>query len=79
MTKSDSITSEIVLTVLSGEERGRIIVLSAPSPRVIGRGENTDVKLSADDSGMSGRHIQIERHADGWRMSAVGGRRIHLV
>src|SRR5579862_7857101 len=73
MIRSDSIPSEIVLTVLSGEEKGRIIVLSAQSPQVVGRGENADVKLSPDDPCISRRHIQIERCAGGWRMSAIGG------
>ena len=72
MIRSDSIPSEIVLTVLSGEEKGRIIVLSAPSPQVVGRGENADVKLSPDDPCMNRRHIQIEKVR--WWMADVSHR-----
>ncbi len=72
MMKSDLIASEIVLTVLSGEEKGRIILLTAPLPQVVGRGEDADVKLCPDDRCMSRRHVRIEHFADEWRISAVG-------
>jgi len=71
--KHDAGTEEIVLTVLSGDERGRIVVRDARSPFVLGRGEGADVLLSASDPCLRRRHVQIERCVAGWQMVALAG------
>ena len=79
MIRSESIASEIVLTVLSGEEKGRIIVLGAPSPQVVGRGETADVKLSPDDPRMIAAIYRSKNALMGGGCQPSGDRGIHPV
>jgi eukaryotic-like serine/threonine-protein kinase len=62
---------DLVLTILTGDERGRIIVAGERAPLVVGRGEEADILLSAKDKYMGRKDISLERCPAGWQLVAI--------
>src|SRR5688572_514557 len=60
--------SPVVLTILNGDERGRVVVVATDSRVVLGRGEDADIQLSPADARLSRRHARLEPSAAGWRL-----------
>jgi serine/threonine-protein kinase len=60
----------IVLTVLNGDEKGRILITDR-SPQILGRGEDADIQLSAGDEKMRRRHVVLKRSSGSWELSEI--------
>jgi serine/threonine protein kinase len=63
--------SPIILAVLNGAERGRIIVLDGSSPAVLGRGEDADVQLSPADEHMGRRQALLAPSGGEWSLAHI--------
>ena len=59
---------QIALTVISGDEKGRIVLCDPKSRLIIGRGEDADVQLSPSDPSVSRKHVCLEFTPAGWEV-----------
>lgn len=71
MSNSDCPNQRILLTVLNGDEKGRIEIAGPDSPLVLGRGEDAQIKLSARDQAIRRRHAYLRRYSTGWELEEI--------
>ncbi|MGA2721486.1 MAG: FHA domain-containing serine/threonine-protein kinase [Bryobacteraceae bacterium] len=64
-------SQNILLTILNGDEKGRIVIAGPDSPVVVGRGEDAHIKLSARDQLVRRKHAYLRRTAPGWELAEI--------
>ena len=68
---SQCMNSNILLTILNGDEKGRIVIAGPDSPVVLGRGEDAHIKLSARDQLVRRKHACLRRNSTGWELAEI--------
>jgi serine/threonine protein kinase len=61
----------MLLTVLRGDERGRIIVVSSRTTPVLGRGEDADIWLSPKDYKIRRTHVRLDHRGAAWVLREI--------
>src|ERR1035437_3950825 len=68
---SECLNQNILLTILNGDEKGRIVIAGPDSPVVLGRGEDAQVKLSACDQLIRRKHACLRHYSTGWELAEI--------
>ena len=68
---SEWVSPNILLTILNGDEKGRIVLAGPKSPVIIGRGEDAQIKLSPRDQSIRRKHAYLRCDSSGWELSEI--------
>ena len=68
---ADFANPNIMLTILNGDEKGRIVLAGPNSPLVVGRGEDAQIKLSAQDQAIRRKHAYLRLNPAGWEILEI--------
>ena len=68
---SECMSQNILLTILNGDEKGRIVLAGPNSPLILGRGEDADITLSAHDQRIRRKHAYLRRYSTRWELAEI--------